>query len=71
MKRAIQEMAFAGTELAVSSGRVFEVWLTVAGFTFCGASDWHGCCGCCGGWARAAIDSREQELGASLATRLQ
>lgn len=27
---SIQELTFAGTELAVSSGRVFEVWLTVA-----------------------------------------
>jgi len=34
MKRAIQEMIFAGAELAVSSGRVFEVWLTVAGLYF-------------------------------------
>lgn len=31
---SIQEMTFAGTELAVSSGRVFEVWLTVAGLYF-------------------------------------
>ncbi|MCC8998188.1 MAG: amino acid ABC transporter permease [Candidatus Contendobacter sp.] len=27
---SIQELTFTGTELAVSSGRVFEVWLTVA-----------------------------------------
>lgn len=31
---SIQEMTFAGTELAVSSGRVFEVWLTVAALYF-------------------------------------
>ncbi len=31
---SIQELTFAGTELAVSSGRVFEVWLTVAGLYF-------------------------------------
>ena len=27
-------MTFSGTELAVSSGRVFEVWLTVAALYF-------------------------------------
>ena len=31
---SIQELTFAGTELAVSSGRVFEVWLTVAALYF-------------------------------------
>lgn len=31
---SIQEMTFTGTELAVSSGRVFEVWLTVAALYF-------------------------------------
>lgn len=31
---SIQEMTFAGNELAVSSGRVFEVWLTVAALYF-------------------------------------
>ncbi|MBL8259947.1 MAG: amino acid ABC transporter permease [Candidatus Competibacteraceae bacterium] len=31
---SIQEMTFSGTELAVSSGRVFEVWLTVAALYF-------------------------------------
>mgnify|MGYP001283873081 CR=1 FL=1 len=31
---SIQELTFTGTELAVSSGRVFEVWLTVAGLYF-------------------------------------
>ena len=31
---SIQELTFSGTELAVSSGRVFEVWLTVAGLYF-------------------------------------
>ncbi|HRD65978.1 MAG TPA: amino acid ABC transporter permease [Candidatus Competibacter sp.] len=31
---SIQEVTFAGMELAVSSGRVFEVWLTVAGLYF-------------------------------------
>lgn len=31
---SIQELTFTGTELAVSSGRVFEVWLTVAALYF-------------------------------------
>lgn len=31
---SIQELTFSGTELAVSSGRVFEVWLTVATLYF-------------------------------------
>ncbi len=31
---SIQEMTFSGTELAVSSGRVFEIWLTVAALYF-------------------------------------
>ena len=31
---SIQELTFTGNELAVSSGRVFEVWLTVAGLYF-------------------------------------
>lgn len=31
---SIQEMTFSGNELAVSSGRVFEVWLTVAALYF-------------------------------------
>ena len=31
---SIQELTFAGTELAVSSGRVFEVWLTIAALYF-------------------------------------
>ena len=31
---SIQELTFTGTERAVSSGRVFEVWLTVAGLYF-------------------------------------
>jgi len=31
---SVQEMTFTGTELAVSSGRVFEVWLTVAALYF-------------------------------------
>ncbi|MFZ1641619.1 MAG: amino acid ABC transporter permease [Candidatus Contendobacter sp.] len=31
---SIQEMTFTGTELAVSSGRVFEVWLAVAALYF-------------------------------------
>ena len=31
---SIQELTFSGTELAVSSGRVFEVWLTVAALYF-------------------------------------
>ena len=31
---SIQELTFAGNELAVSSGRVFEVWLTVAALYF-------------------------------------
>lgn len=31
---SIQEVTFTGTELAVSSGRVFEVWLTVAALYF-------------------------------------
>ena len=31
---SIQEMTFTGNELAVSSGRVFEVWLTVAALYF-------------------------------------
>jgi len=31
---SIQELTFTGTELAVSSGRVFEIWLTVAALYF-------------------------------------
>ncbi|HOB63042.1 MAG TPA: amino acid ABC transporter permease [Candidatus Competibacteraceae bacterium] len=31
---SIQELTFTGTELAVSSGQVFEVWLTVAALYF-------------------------------------
>ena len=31
---SIQELTFTGTELAVSSGRVFEVWLTIAALYF-------------------------------------
>ncbi len=31
---SIQELTFTGTELAVSSGRVFEIWLTVATLYF-------------------------------------
>ena len=31
---SIQELTFTGTELAVSSGRVFEVWLTVGALYF-------------------------------------
>lgn len=31
---SIQELTFSGTELAVSSGRVFEIWLTVAALYF-------------------------------------
>jgi len=31
---SVQELTFSGIELAVSSGRVFEVWLTVAGLYF-------------------------------------
>ena len=31
---SIQEMTFSGNELAVSSGRVFEVWITVAALYF-------------------------------------
>ncbi len=31
---SIQELTFAGAELAVSSGRVFEIWLTVAALYF-------------------------------------
>lgn len=49
---SIQELTFAGTELAVSSGRVFEVWLTVAALYFCCASGWRGGSG---GWSGDSV----------------
>ena len=32
---SIQELTFAGSEMVVSSGRIFEVWITVAAVYFC------------------------------------
>ena len=32
---SIQELTFAGSEIVISSGRIFEVWITVAAVYFC------------------------------------